>query len=924
MAILAAALLLCPSACKKPAEPSDPIPAQTVTIPSANASIQRFPLQGMVLGKNEQTQELTVKHRDIPGFMSAMTMVYKVKDPATLKTLEPGDRISATLLVSSSTGNALDEIVITDPSQHSLPLKTPPDHALSAAETETGRPNEVDSADKIAQAVLSSWSMAFWPTLFMLLTAIVYLRGWRSASVTRPRELPVWRAFCFLGGLLVLWLALYSPLDALGEFLLTAHMAQHLALMSIVPPLLWLGAPSVPLLRGLPRFLIQEVVPPWVEWKPLHALQKLIAHPLFGWFAMNLAYVGWHVPAAYDLALRSNSWHYLEHGCFFFSSMAFWWTVLQPWPSHNRWSSWMLLPYLITADIVNTAVSASLAFSGRVVYPTYAHVPRIFEISAMTDQVAAGAGMWVIGSAIYLVPLMIMVYRLLLPRPKGLVAYVVPDAETPQPRKIPAPFDLLKVPLLGAFLRSRHGRILLQSVSFIGIAAIILHGLLGTQLSPMNLAGAFLWNIARPILFLLIIYLGNVFCMACPFTFPRELARKLHTSHWHWPSALRNKWTSAVLMALFSWGYIQFDFWNSPFITAWILIGYIVAAFLVDTVFQGASFCKYVCPIGQFNFVASIVSPLELGVKSQQACSDCSTKDCIRGNQTQRGCELQLYLPQKIGNLDCTLCMDCVKACPHENVEIALHLPTRDLIHDPLRSSLRRLSGREDIATMVLVVVFSSLVNAAGMISPVVNFFASITQQYPLLSGPFASLLFTFAICGGLLLMVIGMTQALRFFSAEKCSKTLYCRFSLATLPLGLAMWTAHLLFHLATAASSTLPILDQFASDFRAVAHVHAAPINAMLAALPAAMPASCAPMMVMLTSGSGGTNLLSLQLWILDVGLLFSLYAGWRIIRQLTSTFRDSMAMLALWAISSTAFYALCVWVFTQPMQMRGMGMQ
>lgn len=767
---------------------------------------------------------------------------------------------------------------------------------------------------------MSSWSISFWPTLGMFLTAAVYLRGWRAASLTRPRELPPWRAFSFLGGLLALWLALYSPIDALGQFLLLAHMTQHLTLMSIAPPLLLLGAPTVPLLRGLPRVMIHEIAPPWVGSKPLHVLQKLIAHPLFGWLAMNLAYVGWHVPAAYELALRSSRWHYVEHSCFFLSSLAFWWTVVQPWPSRNRWSRWMVVPYLISADLVNSVVSAVLCFSGRVLYPTYAQVPRLFDISPLADQIAAGAGMWVVGSAIFVIPAIVTTFKLLSSNQRGTRAFDGNPLPAMQRRQIPAHFDLLKLPLLGKFLRSRCGRLLLQSASFVGIAVIIFHGLFGTPLSPMNLSGAFLWNIARPISLLVIILVGNLFCMACPFTLPRELARKLGTSSWRWPSMLRNKWSSAALMSLFFWGYIQFDFWNSPYMTAWLLIVYLAMAFLVDTLFQGASFCKYVCPIGQFNFVASIVSPLELGVKRQIVCSDCSTKDCIRGNETQRGCELQLYLPQKVGNLDCTLCMDCVKACPHENVEIAVHLPSRDLIHDPVRSSLRKLSTREDIATLLLIVVFSSLVNAAVMTYPVANFLTALKRQHPFLSGSLVSFLFALIVCGTLVLSTVGITRVLRFFSAEKNMKTIFCRFSLALLPLGLAMWTAHLLFHLLTATPSTLPTLGQLISNFMALAGSHHASITYMLSST----PGICAPMTLMLTAGSAGTNLLSLQLWILDAGLLFSLYVGWRIIQQLAVSSGRSTAMLVLWTMSTSIFYTLCVWVFTQPMQMRGTGMQ
>jgi polyferredoxin len=120
----------------------------------------------------------------------------------------------------------------------------------------------------------------------------------------------------------------------------------------------------------------------------------------------------------------------------------------------------------------------------------------------------------------------------------------------------------------------------------------------------------------------------------------------------------------------------------------------------VDTLFRGATFCKYVCPIGQFNFLSSLVSPLEVKVRRPQACTACTTHDCLRGNEQHRGCELQLFLPRKAGNMDCTFCLDCVKACPQDNIGILAAAPGRDLTKDPFRSSLGQFSRRPDIAAL--------------------------------------------------------------------------------------------------------------------------------------------------------------------------------------------------------------------------------
>jgi cytochrome c oxidase assembly factor CtaG len=284
-------------------------------------------------------------------------------------------------------------------------------------------------SDTAAQAAWNTWSFPFWATSGLCSSALLYLRGFRRIRRTRPRLFPWWRAWCFLGGLLSLYIAIGSPIDALDDVLLTAHMTQHLIFMSVSPPLLLLGAPAVPLLRSLPRWLVRDVLGSLFRMSWLHRLFRLLTHPVFAWFAFNIAYLGWHIPAAYELAVRSDDWHTVEHVCFLATGLLFWFPLIQPWPSVSRGSRWALLPYLVGADLVNTAFSASLTFAQRVIYPSYAAAPRVFDISPLADQAAAGALMWVIGSIFYLVPLAVIAVDLLSPRAAFSSRHVAPYFE---------------------------------------------------------------------------------------------------------------------------------------------------------------------------------------------------------------------------------------------------------------------------------------------------------------------------------------------------------------------------------------------------------------------------------------------------------------------------------------------------------------
>ena len=217
----------------------------------------------------------------------------------------------------------------------------------------------------------------------------------------------------FFAGLITIVFALISPLHAFAAWLLTVHMIQHLLLMMVAPPLILWGAPYLPLLSGLPRQFSIDVVRPFLSSAVLRKVARFVSHPVFCWSAFISVNVAWHLPAMYELALRSPSWHQVEHFSFLSSALLFWLPIIQPRPWVAPTPRWMILPYLILADFQNTALSAFLVFYDRVVYPTYAAIPRITNLTAFEDQAAAGAIMWVASSVFFLVPLGLITVELM-------------------------------------------------------------------------------------------------------------------------------------------------------------------------------------------------------------------------------------------------------------------------------------------------------------------------------------------------------------------------------------------------------------------------------------------------------------------------------------------------------------------------------
>lgn len=753
-------------------------------------------------------------------------------------------------------------------------------------------------------AAFRSWQFPAWPIAALTGTAIVYARGWRSLHRQMPQRFGAARLVAFLTALVAVFLAVASPLDAFAGLLLQVHMAQHLLLLMIAPPLLWLGAPALPLLRGLPQHVAKAGLGPFLAWPRLQQAMRALAHPLVSWTVFTATVVGWHLPGPYQLALRSPAWHQTEHATFLAAGLLFWWPIVQPWPSRPVWPRWTMIPYLLLADVQNTALSAFFAFSDRVIYPTYAAVPRLWGVTPLDDQASAGALMWVPGSIVFLVPVALIVNQLLsgpMIRPSELAAEVVaPKRFPPTPRR--RPFDLLTVPIIGPFLRWHYGRRVLQLVLLALAVAVILDGLRGPPMAPMNLAGVLPWTYWRGALVLGLLAVGNLFCMACPFMLVREAAKRLLPARLAWPRWLRAKWLAAALLVLYLWAYEVYALWDSPWWTASIALGYFAAAFAVDGLFRGASFCKYVCPIGQFQFVQSLVSPLTVRPHRADTCRACTTHDCIRGNPRQRGCELELFQPEKRGNLDCTFCLDCVAACPHDNLGILAAAPFRELARDPYRSSVRRLSERPDIAALALIVVFGAFANAAAMVEPVLAGERGLAARLGLAS-PQTIVTAGLALA---LLLVPAVVVAAAAWAARRLAddpaplRVLACRFAYALVPLGLGMWTAHFLFHCLTGAPALRPLVQRVAAD-----------LGTPVLGVPAwSMSAAASP-----------EWLTALQLVFLDAGLLASLYAGWRIAVQSRGRGRRALALLAPWTPVIAGLWVTGVWIVFQPMQMRGM---
>lgn len=228
---------------------------------------------------------------------------------------------------------------------------------------------------------MTTWP--FDPTVYAGLVALFLGHAWlaRASEDAEPKH-----TLYFIGGLVVLWAALETPIDTISDFYLdSVHMLQHVLLGFVAPPLLLLGLS--PRMAG--RLVRARVVRAVTEPVPAQVIAAAVM-------------VLWHIPVLYDATLRSESLHVTEHLTFIAAGVVLYWPVLKDTAAHSKWqmSPGVKLLYLLVATIPQDGVALALLFSREAFYAYYTHVPRLVEsITPVIDQTLAGAVLMVLGKA---------------------------------------------------------------------------------------------------------------------------------------------------------------------------------------------------------------------------------------------------------------------------------------------------------------------------------------------------------------------------------------------------------------------------------------------------------------------------------------------------------------------------------------------
>ncbi|MGI8428889.1 MAG: cytochrome c oxidase assembly protein [Solirubrobacteraceae bacterium] len=247
-----------------------------------------------------------------------------------------------------------------------------------------------------------SWSFEPSVLLGVLILATLYVTAWRRARTPRERHPPSsGRLVLFATGLLVVLLALVSPIDQLGSQLLVIHMLQHILLLDVAPILMIVGLTKV-LLR-----------PATARLRSIEEHAGFLGHPVFA----VLAYAGlmwlWHIPTLYDAALRGSAVHALEHLCFAAAGTLYWWHLLSPIRSRVRLRGLGPIAYMVSTRLLVGILGIALTFAPRTFYPFYQHHPHYWGLSPTEDQSLAGLVMALEQSIVMGIALVILFVQML-------------------------------------------------------------------------------------------------------------------------------------------------------------------------------------------------------------------------------------------------------------------------------------------------------------------------------------------------------------------------------------------------------------------------------------------------------------------------------------------------------------------------------
>jgi polyferredoxin len=253
-------------------------------------------------------------------------------------------------------------------------------------------------------------------------------------------------------------------------------------------------------------------------------------------------------------------------------------------------------------------------------------------------------------------------------------------------------FELTRFGPLKRFVKWRGFQYVLQGPVVALFALVLFAGLFGNQDAGRNIAPVLTWNIWWMGLIFFAFFAGEIWCTVCPWMAVPDWLSKIVAKfrsgkvrryqvglQRKWPQALRNLYPAIGAFMLVTWLELAYEAPYQPALTATMGLGMLLFAGVTLFVFERKGFCRYLCPVGRVTGAYGTTGLLEIRRRDSDVCRQCQTNDCLHGNENGLPCPTWEFMGAMNENTYCTMCAECLKTCPHDNIGLNVRAPFADL-----------------------------------------------------------------------------------------------------------------------------------------------------------------------------------------------------------------------------------------------------
>jgi polyferredoxin len=477
-------------------------------------------------------------------------------------------------------------------------------------------------------------------------------------------------------------------------------------------------------------------------------------------------------------------------------------------------------------------------------------------------------------------------------------------------------FELTRWAFLRRAMKSRWFQPALQIPVVLGFLAMIVIGLVGSQEPGRNIAPVVTWNIWWIGLIFLVLFFGNLWCFMCPWTaIPDWLMRfsltstaKIRGLGRKYPRFKIWMWPAIILFAFVTWLEIIFDAANRPWLTSFIGIFMIVLAWVMLVVYERKAMCRYVCFVGRVSGQYAMMGMLELRRRDPETCRQCRTKDCYHGREGEGlPCPTHEFMGGMNDNQYCTLCTECVKSCPHDNIALRARSSGADILY--------RHRSKPDEAYLAVLIFIVSAFHGAAMVpwwgdreaqvrTALIDAQTAVLGSDVLgFSGSHGGMM-TFTILMGLAILLPGLLYwalcwVMRRASGSRqlSTRQLFIKFAYTLLPVALFYHLAHNATHVFYEWSKLRRLISDplgWGHDFFGTAR---APLSALWSP----------------------ESIWYLQVTLIVIGHIYGIIVAQREAFRLYGDRRQNFRVHLVMVVGMIAMSLLSLWLLAQPMYMR-----